>query len=446
MGIRISRGRSPAPAPYETYRRPAVEHERVIPHPPVYYRHGQSSYLEPEIGIHRSRSQGRRSPAPPPPPPPQPVVITNNYYGSDSEEEFIEERRVVRPHRSHSRHHSHGDSHSRRASPDNWELERTRLEMERVKLEAKTEREKLIREKEKDHMKKEMEWKMLRNEQKAKEEEERREKEAKEAVEHFRLKKEEEEKRRQLEIDRYKAEEAERAKKRQDELERYRAEEAEKAAKKKKEEMEVIQNYKRMEADRLAREKKEKDEREAEYQRRLEEDLRKSGLDERQIAVVTKKPLPPAAAPAAEAARPTYTRMSRRHLSVETLKEFRIDFEYDKMVRIPFPSPSLPFSQTHTNTSQDPDYVLIKRWVPEYEQDFLWEQTKRLREGRAREDRRLVIERPAPSQPLIEFVTIEDNKKKHHHKEPKMQLVIEKKRERSRSPAPAFVRWAAGGR
>lgn len=34
------------------------------------------------------------------------------------------------------------------------------------------------------------------------------------------------------------------------------------------------------------------------------------------------------------------------------------------------------------NKKQDPDYVLIKRWVPEYEQDFLWAQTKAIREGR----------------------------------------------------------------
>lgn len=31
---------------------------------------------------------------------------------------------------------------------------------------------------------------------------------------------------------------------------------------------------------------------------------------------------------------------------------------------------------------QDPDYVLIKRWVPEYEQDFLWEKSREVREGR----------------------------------------------------------------
>jgi hypothetical protein len=31
---------------------------------------------------------------------------------------------------------------------------------------------------------------------------------------------------------------------------------------------------------------------------------------------------------------------------------------------------------------QDPDYVLIKRWVPEYEQDFLWEKSREVREER----------------------------------------------------------------
>ncbi|KAF7957301.1 hypothetical protein EAE96_002888 [Botrytis aclada] len=49
--------------------------------------------------------------------------------------------------------------------------------------------------------------------------------------------------------------------------------------------------------------------------------------------------------------RPTWTRMHLRHLSIEVLKEHNIDYVID---------------------SQDPDYVLIQRWVPEYEQDFLW--------------------------------------------------------------------------
>jgi hypothetical protein len=60
--------------------------------------------------------------------------------------------------------------------------------------------------------------------------------------------------------------------------------------------------------------------------------------------------------------RPTWTRMSRRHVSIETLKRYRIDYEFDI----------------------DPNYILIKRWVPEYEQDFLWAHTAEIRAKRQR--------------------------------------------------------------
>jgi hypothetical protein len=35
-----------------------------------------------------------------------------------------------------------------------------------------------------------------------------------------------------------------------------------------------------------------------------------------------------------------------------------------------------------TNHIQDPDYVLIKRWVPEYEREFWWNHTRVIRERR----------------------------------------------------------------
>ncbi|KAH8895650.1 hypothetical protein GQ53DRAFT_803904 [Thozetella sp. PMI_491] len=57
-------------------------------------------------------------------------------------------------------------------------------------------------------------------------------------------------------------------------------------------------------------------------------------------------------------ARPTWTRMSLQYLDVETLRHFNIDWESDP---------------------QDASYVLIKRWVPEHEQDILWEHTRKLR-------------------------------------------------------------------
>lgn len=77
------------------------------------------------------------------------------------------------------------------------------------------------------------------------------------------------------------------------------------------------------EAERVAKEKKEKEENEKEYKKRLEEDLRKSGMDERQIAAVLNKDK------AVDPNRPTYTRMSRKYLSIETLNRYRIDYEFD---------------------------------------------------------------------------------------------------------------------
>ncbi|EPE31754.1 hypothetical protein GLAREA_12510 [Glarea lozoyensis ATCC 20868] len=59
--------------------------------------------------------------------------------------------------------------------------------------------------------------------------------------------------------------------------------------------------------------------------------------------------------------RPTYTRMARKHLSIETLNRYAVPHFIDKA---------------------NPDYLIIKRWVPEYEQDMLWADTKKLREDR----------------------------------------------------------------
>lgn len=94
-----------------------------------------------------------------------------------------------------------------------------------------------------------------------------------------------------------------------------------------KEEAEAaIEKYKVEMAEKAAKEKKEKGGREKEYQKRMEEDLRKSGIDERQIAAVLKKDNK-----GVDPARPTWTRMARRHLSIETLNRYRIDYEFDQV-------------------------------------------------------------------------------------------------------------------
>lgn len=189
------------------------------------------------------------------------------------------------------------------------------------------------------------------------------------------------------------------------------------AAKAKKEAEEAVEKFKVEEAKKKEKEKKEKDEREKEYKLRLEEDLRKSGMDERQIAVVLKKEQ------AVDPNRPTYTRMSRRHLSIETLNRYRIDYEFD-VVR----SRGASGSRTTSNMIQDPDYVLIKRWVPEYEQDILWTHTREIRERR--------------HAPVV--LAIEE-RKHHHHEEPQFEFV-RKKKERRPSPSPLLTFLAGGKR
>ncbi|KAI8180004.1 Reticulocyte-binding protein 2-like protein a [Colletotrichum sp. SAR 10_86] len=231
----------------------------------------------------------------------------------------------------------------------------------------------------------------------------------------------------QIELQKYEEEMrlAEEAKKRDkeasDAVERYKKKEQDRIEKEKKEKEERekefqrrLQEERQKELDRQAKEKKEREDREREYRRRLQEDLIKSGLDERAIAAILKKekiPEPPKPKPApvdhalVAAQRPTYTRMARKHLSIETLRTYRVEWELDT----------------------DPDYVLIKRWVPEWEQDTLWRHTRALREKRSS---KLVLE-------------IED--KKSHRHEPEFEWV-RKKNDRKRSKSPALLMYLAGAK
>jgi hypothetical protein len=76
---------------------------------------------------------------------------------------------------------------------------------------------------------------------------------------------------------------------------------------------------------------------------------------------------------------------------------------------------------------------LVKRWVPDSEQDMLWRHTRIVREERAR---KLVL-------------TIEDKPKKHKHHhgatlEPEFEWV--RKKERRRSKSPSLLMYLAGAK
>ncbi|KAK2026985.1 hypothetical protein LX32DRAFT_664906 [Colletotrichum zoysiae] len=442
LDIRFSSRRAPSPGP--------VHYVEARPRPRSYYASApqQPVYLAPERTVittrtrSRERSSERRSSPPSsapsaPAPAPPPVIINNRIYNEHSDEEDDRHMQVYHPrHRSHSHGHS---PHSR--SPSSSYMTREEYEAERARQELAELRITQAREKEERRIQKE--YREEAELQRAKRDlEDIRSREAR-AAEEKRFKT-------QIELEKYQEEMrlADLAKKREkeaaDAVERYKRKEQERLAQEKKEEEERekefqrrLQEERRKEQDRLAKEKREKEEREKEYQRRLQEDLIKSGLDEKAIAAILKKEkIPehhshrPSPNPANNTAlvagsRPTYTRMARKHLSIETLRTYHVEWELDVVRNDYLAIASGQYLLTHV--VQDPDYVLIKRWVPEWEQDTLWRHTRSLREKRSS---KLVLE-------------IED--KKSHRHEPEFEWV-RKKSDRKRSKSPALLMYLAGAK
>ncbi|RWA11649.1 hypothetical protein EKO27_g3447 [Xylaria grammica] len=154
-----------------------------------------------------------------------------------------------------------------------------------------------------------------------------------------------------------------------------------------------------------------------EYSQRLREELFGSGPDEKEadatsesrggIKKMMKGNEEAYWSPLEANSRPTYTRMSRRHLSLETLHVYDIDYTIDA----------------------DPEYVLIKRWVPEPEQDILWRHTRVIRDQRGGNagdggNKRL---NPPPGVKTDEFGQVD-------------------KKQRTRSNSPNILTYLAGGR
>ena len=74
---------------------------------------------------------------------------------------------------------------------------------------------------------------------------------------------------------------------------------------------------------------------------------------------------------------------------------------------------------------QDPEFVVIKRWVPEWEQKQFWKHTRYIREMRK---------------------TVVYKDRHHHHDKEQIELVVRKKeRRRSKSPSPLLM-YLAGAR
>ncbi|KAK4182850.1 hypothetical protein QBC35DRAFT_478707 [Podospora australis] len=130
-------------------------------------------------------------------------------------------------------------------------------------------------------------------------------------------------------------------------------------------EEEAIPRWKAKEANRITAEEAATQAYAEEFQRRLRVELSDAGLSGKEIeAILKKEGIKQKERRAHEekkdenqGAPPTYTRLSLRHLDVATLQFYKMDWERDA----------------------EPGYILIKRWVPEWEQNMLWEHTRKLR-------------------------------------------------------------------
>lgn len=244
---------------------------------PVVYQTRSGALLEiARDRAERSRSRERRAPSPAP----APVIINNRIYNDYDQDEYEEDPRyylpVAAPARrpSHSRRPSHGRHYSPPQEPhrdpgymtkEDYELERTRKELAEYKLAAQKDEDEKL-------LKKEMELKRLKEEKRIEEEKKKAKEDAERAVKEFKAKEAEEKEKKRIE----------------------------------------------------------KEERDKDYKKRLEEDLKRSGMDDKQIAaIINKDAADKEKAKEKNAERPTYTRMARRYLSIETLNAYRIDYTLD---------------------------------------------------------------------------------------------------------------------
>ncbi|KAI9677096.1 MAG: hypothetical protein M1817_006935 [Caeruleum heppii] len=175
-----------------------------------------------------------------------------------------------------------------------------------------------------------------------------------------------------LRLDKEKEKEAARLKKEMElEIALKEKKKREEEAQRKEIEKQAVVNFQRLQLEKAAKKKKQEEEREADYKERVKRDL---GISEHQLSKIVKN----SSENALDLRRNTYTKISRRHVSIESLRVYGLPWKYD---------------------DHDPDsFVLVKRWVPEAEQELLWDHTRRLREDRSYRNRRLGLQQAKEEQ------------------------------------------------
>lgn len=274
--------------------------------------------------------------------------------------------------------------------------ERKRLEDERKRKIEEEELEKLRKDAIRDE--KERAAKEAAAKKQAAEEYQRKmEKEAKEA--------EEERKRIIADFERKKTEDAQKKMKAEQELiARLKRQEEEKKEKEKRE----WEEFERKRKEKEEKAKAEKKAAEEKLEQEMRERLSKFGFQENQIQAMIKpekaKDLPVGLSPANpldpyphhhhhhhHGPKPTYVKVHRDHLAVETLTYYGLPWEWDRVS-----SNQLRHRSKHSdNRSQqtDTDYIIILREMDPRETDILFEHTKRIRSKTTTETRLLITDR-----------------------------------------------------
>ena len=277
-----------------------------------------------------------------------------------------------------------------------WELKQEREERkrERQAKEAEEERKRIIAENT---------LKLEKAEREAKESRQR-------AIDEYNMKKAKEEKeaketrdRAIADYERKKSEDAQKAKEQREILiMQLKMEEDKKKEKEKKEWEEFVRKQKEKEEEEKAKKKKQEEELDEQMRKRLHQ----FGFQENQIQAMIKPEKVPQLQqgltpvnPLQLAYQPTYVKVHKDHLSIDTLVYYDIPWEYDRVCHQLFPSlppTQRPFAtaifwrpQLTLSEQNDQDYIIILREMDPKDTDILFEHTRRLR---SRGTNRLLIE------------------------------------------------------
>ena len=99
--------------------------------------------------------------------------------------------------------------------------------------------------------------------------------------------------------------------------------------------------------------------------------------------------------------RPTYIKVNKKHLSPETLNEYELPWKWDEVSCPPVSSffhftslfPTTAGSDELMNRQRDSNFIIIKRWIPERDQDILFEHTRKLRERKLLTDTTVALKK-----------------------------------------------------